>query len=34
VALTQEQTTDQAAIQAEAAMPHTSLFNYIGGTTG
>ena len=34
VALTQEQTTDQAAIQAEADMPHTSLFNYIGSATG
>jgi flagellar hook-associated protein 3 FlgL len=29
VALTQEQTTDQAAIQAEAALPKTSLFNYL-----
>jgi flagellar hook-associated protein 3 FlgL len=34
VALTQEQTSYQAAIQAEAAMPKTSLFNYIGSTTG
>jgi flagellar hook-associated protein 3 FlgL len=33
VALTQEQTTDQAAIQAEAAMPHTSLFDYINSPT-
>jgi flagellar hook-associated protein 3 FlgL len=33
VALTQEQTTDQAAIQAEAAMPKTSLFDYIDSAT-
>jgi flagellar hook-associated protein 3 FlgL len=29
VALTQEQTTYQAAVQAEAALPQTSLFNYL-----
>ncbi len=34
VALTQEQTTYQAAIQAESAMPKTSLFNYLSGTVG
>ncbi len=34
VALTQEQTTEQASVQAEAAMPQTSLFNYINSATG
>jgi flagellar hook-associated protein 3 FlgL len=34
VALTQEQTTEQAAVQAEAAMPQTSLFNYINSSGG
>jgi flagellar hook-associated protein 3 FlgL len=34
VALTQEQTSYQAAVQAEAAMPKTNLFSYIGSTTG
>jgi flagellar hook-associated protein 3 FlgL len=31
VALTQEQTDYQAAVQAEAALPRTSLFNYLQG---
>jgi flagellar hook-associated protein 3 FlgL len=31
VALTQEQTSYQAAVQAEAAMPRTSLFNFLQG---
>jgi flagellin-like hook-associated protein FlgL len=29
VALTQEQTSYQAAVQSEAALPKTSLFNYL-----
>ncbi len=34
IALTQEQTTYQAAIQAESAIPKTSLFSYLSGTGG
>ena len=31
IELTQEQTTYQAAIQAEATVPKTSLFSYLSG---
>ena len=31
VAMTQQQASYQAAIQAEAAMPKTSLFSYLSG---
>lgn len=33
VNLTQEQTSMQAAIQSEASMPHTSLFDYLNSTS-
>jgi hypothetical protein len=32
--LAQEQTSLQAAMQAEASMPRTSLFSFISGTNG